>query len=122
MQGGFGATAVNCGGTGALQSVRVIHLSRDTLFWFDVHAGKPGLVNNGASADRITTQRIAQPTRITLDKAIVSQSGQGGTATTLQTEPAIASGATPASADEDGAMRQRVKAWNATWHPVLLAA
>lgn len=122
IRGGFGATAVNCGGTGALQSVRVIHLSRDTLFWFDVHAAKPGLVCNGASADRILTQCIAQPTPITLDKATVSHSGQVGTATTVQAEPAIASGATPSSADEDGAMRQRVKAWNATWHPALLTA
>ncbi len=122
MQGGFGATAVNCGGTGALQSVRVIHLSRDTLFWFDVHAGKPGLVSNGASADRKITQCIAQSMPVTFEKAIVSQSDQARTATTVQTEPAIVSGVTPTSADEDGAMRQRVKAWNATWHPVLLTA
>ena len=113
---------MNCGGTGALQSVRVIHLSRDTLFWFDVHAGKPGLVSNGASADRILTQCIAQPTPITLEKAVVFQSGHTGTATTVPTEPAIASGVTPTGSDEDGAMRQRIKAWNATWHPVLLTA
>ncbi len=113
---------MNCGGTGALQSVRVIHLSRDTLFWFDVHAGKPGLVSNAASADRKLIQCIAQSTPITLEKATVSQSGHTGTATTVQIEPAIASGATPTSADEDGAMRQRVKAWNTTWHPVLLTA
>ncbi len=113
---------MNCGGTGALQSVRVIHLSRDTLFWFDVHAGKPGLVSNGASADRKLTQCIAQPSPITFEKAIVSHSGQVETATTVQTELAMASGATPTSADEDGAMRRRVKAWNATWHPVLLTA
>jgi len=97
-------------------------LSRDTLFWFDVHAGKPGLVSNGASADRKNTQCIAQSTPVTFEKAIVSQSDQARTATTVQTEPAIVSGVTPTSADEDGAMRQRVKAWNATWHPVLLTA
>ena len=122
MQGGFGATAVNCGGTGALQSVRVIHLSRDTLFWFDVHAGKPGLVNNGASADRILTHCIAQPMPITLEKAVVSQRGHTGPATTVQMEPAVAFGVTPTNADKDGVLRQRVKAWNATWHPVLLTA
>ena len=113
---------MNCGGTGALQSVRVIHLSRDTLFWFDVHAGKPGLVSNGASADRKNIQCTAQLMPIPLEKAVVSQSGQVGTGTSVQPEPAIASGATPTTADEDGAMRQRVKAWNATWHPVLLTA
>ena len=113
---------MNCGGTGALQSVRVIHLSRDTLFWFDVHASTPGLVSNGASADRKLTQCIAQPTPTTLEKATVSQSGETGTATIVHTEPAIATGATLTSADEGGAMRQRVKAWNAARHPVLLTA
>lgn len=42
LQGKRGALAVRCSGTGTLQSVRMIGLSLDALFWFHVDSSVPG--------------------------------------------------------------------------------
>ncbi|KAK9842635.1 hypothetical protein WJX84_009641 [Apatococcus fuscideae] len=42
IRGAQGASAVRCCGSGSLRAVRTIHLSRDTLFWFQVDSAVPG--------------------------------------------------------------------------------
>ncbi|KAK9818818.1 hypothetical protein WJX74_005476 [Apatococcus lobatus] len=42
IRGAQGTRAVRCCGSGTLQGVRTIHLSRDTLFWFQVDSAIPG--------------------------------------------------------------------------------
>lgn len=115
MQGGHGATAVKCGGTGALQRVRVIHLSRDTLFWFDVHASKPGVVSTTGAAD----SRMPQP--LALQEACqsadyIEEQGPAG----KQAQAAEQVGG--ASADSEQVLLQRVKAWSTVHHPVAMIA
>ena len=122
LQGGFGATAVKCGGTGALQCVRVIHLSKDTLFWFDVHAGKPGLVNHATPTDSRSAHLLTQPrSDANIEKVVAQQAGQQQQLTHVQAQAASAPEFS-SSADEEGVMIRRVKAWEATHHPVLPAA
>ncbi|KAK9813155.1 hypothetical protein WJX72_009933 [[Myrmecia] bisecta] len=47
IRGGRGSLAVRCCGTGQLQSVRIINLMKDTLYWFDVDSSSPGYVGVG---------------------------------------------------------------------------
>ena len=47
LQGGKGAVAIRCCGTGSLQQVRVIHLDACPLFWFCV-ASRPASLMEGA--------------------------------------------------------------------------
>lgn len=115
---------MKCGGTGALQCVRVIHLSKDTLFWFDVHAGKPGLVNHATPSDSRSAHLVTQPVfGAKIEKVVAQQAGQQQQQQ-LTHVPAQAGSApeVSSSADEEGVMMRRVKAWEATHHPVLPAA
>ena len=114
LQGGTGATAVKCGGTGALQQVRVIHLSRDTLFWFDVHAGKPGCITTSSADDNSQTSLLTGSSgSAQIDKPNMQQSSAGETALPLQN-----AGPAPEAVDagHQDVMLQRVKAWSATHH------
>lgn len=43
IEGGGGARAVHCRGTGELRDVRIVQLSRTNLFWFAVDAALPGV-------------------------------------------------------------------------------
>lgn len=118
LQGGHGATAVKCGGTGALQRVRVIHLSRDTLFWFDVHAGRPGVLNTKGAAD----SRMAQPvmSKHEAPQRALEYSGIQGQASKQEQASEQVDGASVD--DDEQALLQRVKAWSTVHHPVALNA
>lgn len=114
IRGGTGATAVKCGGTGALQQVRVIHLSRDTLFWFDVHAGKPGCVTtSSADGNSQTSLLTGSVGSAHIDKPTMQQSSVGQSATPLQN---AISAPQAVDAGHQDVMLQRIKAWNATHH------
>ena len=115
MQGGHGATAVRCGGTGALQRVRVIHLSRDTLFWFHVHAGKPGVLNtSGAAADSRGAQSVMSKQEAALLGAVHNEDqGTAGKHPTSAGERLDG-----ASVEQEQVLLQRVKVWNTVHHPV----
>lgn len=117
LQGGHGATAVKCGGTGALQSVRVIHLSRDTLFWFDVHANKPGVLGTTAAADG----RVPQPLMLKQaapQRHAVHCEGQDAAGTQAQAPDKVDG----CSIAHEQVLLQRVKAWNTVHHPLALNA
>lgn len=118
MQGGHGATAVKCGGTGALQRVRVIRLSRDTLFWFDVHASKPGVLSTETAADSRMAQSAMSkqeaPWRAPKYSHIQGQAGK---------QEQASEHVDGASLDDDEqALLQRVKAWSTVHHPIVLNA
>lgn len=122
IRGGTGATAVKCGGTGALQSVRVIHLSRDTLFWFDVHADKPGLLGGVIAPNNTATHPVIPPqTSTKFEEGVAQPVSLGHTATLSSQNPTASQGAC-AQNQEDVVLMQRVKAWNATHHPVDVVA
>ena len=118
MQGGHGATAVKCGGSGALQKVRVIHLSKDTLFWFEVHADRPGAISTSKATDSRVLQTL-------LAKQIAPLTGssvpvpEGQALAHLQTAPVDQQSNGGIDANEE-IMQQRVKAWNTVHHPVVL--
>lgn len=117
LQGGHGATAVKCGGTGALQSVRVIHLSRDTLFWFDVHASKPGVLGTTAAAEGTVSQPL-MPKQAAPQRHAVYCQGQDAGGTQAQA-PEKVEGCSIAHEQE---LLQRVKAWNTVHHPLAVNA
>ena len=113
MQGGHGATAVKCGGTGALQRVRVIHLSRDTLFWFDVHASKPGILGTKGAADTranqpLVTKQEAPQRGVDYCEEQGQDSKQAQAATQIDGN----------CVDHEEELLQRVKAWSTVHHPV----
>ncbi|KAL3140655.1 F-box protein skip5 [Trebouxia sp. C0010 RCD-2024] len=118
IRGGHGATAVKCGGTGALQRVRVIRLSRDTLFWFDVHASKPGVLSTETAADSRMAQSAMSkqeaPWRAPKYSHIQGQAGK---------QEQASEHVDGASLDDDEqALLQRVKAWSTVHHPIVLNA
>ena len=115
LQGGHGATAVKCGGTGALQKVRVIHLSRDTLFWFDVHASRPGVLCTSAAAEARVSQPLV-PKRVVPQRDVVLNQGQGRAGMQAQA-PQQMDGLSLAHEQD---LLQRVKAWNTVHHPLAL--
>ena len=119
LQGGTGATAVKCGGTGALQQVRVIHLSRDTLFWFDVHAGKPGCITTScADGNSQTSLLIGSDGSAQIDEPTIQQSSVGHSAPPLQN----AGSAPEVDAAHQDVMLQRIKAWSATHHSLTVVS
>ncbi len=103
-----------------LQSVRVIHLSRDTLFWFDVHAGKPGLISTGVSTDISRLAQLNMPPQVvsSVDKAGAQPAVEGQ----LVTSQLAAAAEVGAVEEQHDFMMQRVKAWNATHHPMTVQA
>lgn len=112
VQGGAGASAVKCSGTGVLQSVRVIHLSRDTYFWFEVHSGKQGAVAHGSP--NVAAHSMTQPSA-----ARVSDHQSGTTLPVLPQKLSVGIGDTafPLAVDS---IAQRAKAWNVVRHANLV--
>ena len=95
--------------------MRVIHLSRDTLFWFDVHADKPGVISSSTAA----VSRVAQPlTSVQTPLQMGSATSFESTAKESDTigEPPLGESLEAS----DGMLLQRVKAWNTVHHPVPL--
>lgn len=115
LQGGLGATAVKCGGTGALQKVRVIHLSRDTLFWFDVDAGKPGVLCTSAAAEGRVPQPL-MPKWVAPQRNAVYSQDQDRAGMQLQAPQQD----NTLSVAHEQELLQRVKAWNTVHHPLVL--
>lgn len=117
MQGGHGATAVRCGGSGALQQVRVIHLSKDTLFWFEVHADRPGAVSTATATDSRVFQPLLTKQIAPLTKSVPIFEGQAkADLQTAAVDQHIGGGVEP----NEEVLLQRVKAWNTVHHPVAL--
>lgn len=111
IRGGAGASAVKCSGTGILQSVRVIHLSRDTYFWFEVHSGKQGHVADQASAT--ASKPVLCP-----PFAQTSQHQESG-ATLVQQKHSVVTAENISSIPNADTMVQRAKAWNIARHAHL---
>ena len=115
LQGGHGATAVKCGGTGALQKVRVIHLSRDTLFWFDVHASRPGVLCSSAAAEGRVPQPL-MPNWVAPQRNVVYSEGQDRAGMQVQAPEQD----NILAVVHEQELLQRVKAWNTVHHPLVL--
>lgn len=97
--------------------MRVIHLSRDTLFWFDVHASKPGVLGTTATAEGKVPQPLV-PKQAAPQRHVVCCEGQDAAATQAQA-PEKVDGCSIAQEQE---LLQRVKAWNTVHHPLALNA
>ena len=95
--------------------MRVIHLSRDTLFWFDVHASKPGVLCTSAAAEGRVPQPL-MPKRVAQQRDAVYGNGQGRAGMQAQA-PEQVDGLSVAHEHE---LLQRVKAWNTVHHPLAL--
>ena len=95
--------------------MRVIHLSRDTLFWFDIHASKPGVVCTSVAAESRVSQSL-MPKRVAPQRDVFSSEAQDRAGTQAHA-PELVDGGSVAHEQE---LLQRVKAWNTVHHPLAL--
>lgn len=114
-QGGAGATAVRCSGTGILQGVRVIHLSRDTFFWFEVHSGRQGRTAYEAQGAASTAAAVGHPVT-QLDEGFGDQLvGAAVAAQNLAVKSVI-----EADTQKADSLAHRAKAWSAARYANLV--
>lgn len=93
--------------------MRVIHLSRDTYFWFEVHSGKQGHIVDQASAT-VSKPVLCPPF------AQTSQQQETGATQVQQKQTAVIAEDKSSIPNADSII-QRAKAWSVARHAHLAA-